>query len=66
MVRRNIDDIIREQDRLGWDGESTELGKYRLRPDDGPIAAVKYEVWERQKDIIANWYEVDYEEIKGK
>ena len=63
MMMRNIDDIIRSQERLGWECEHIELSKYLLKPWEGPIAAIKYIVWEEQKKSIKSWLEIEYEDL---
>ena len=54
-VRRNIDEIILSQEDVPSDAgkmwteveEPVELSKYFREPATGPIAKVKYDVWER-------------------
>lgn len=65
MMIRDIDDIIRSQDRIGWRSEAQELCRYGLRPDEGPISAVKYNVWEEQKEHIKHYLEVEYDSLKA-
>jgi hypothetical protein len=65
MMLRDIDDIIRSQDRIGWRCEPLELRRYGLQHDEGPISAVKYNVWETQKEQITRYTEVRYEDLKN-
>lgn len=58
LMRRNIADIIKSQERINWTYEAAELLKYGGK--SGPIAKLKYEFWEQQKPFINNWLEVDY------
>lgn len=63
MVYRNVADIIASQEHIGWGAnEALELARYE--EVGRPIAAVKYDFWrKRQRPIIANWLEVEYENL---
>lgn len=64
FVRRNIEDIIASQKRIGWTErfEWSELQHYEANV--GPIAQVKYAFWETfQKPNITHWLEVEYESL---
>ena len=62
MVLREVNDIVASQNKLGWLREPDELAKYgALR---GPVAAVKYSVWETQKKFCDRWCEVHYSSLK--
>jgi hypothetical protein len=62
MVFRDINDIIRSQERIDWKYEAIERIKYGGKL--GPIAKLKYEFWEKQKPLIHHWVEVEYESLK--
>lgn len=64
LVRRNIDDIIASERRVGWDSHAQELRRYSLK--EGIISKVKYRYWdEYQKHLIENAFEVNYEDLAG-
>jgi len=66
VVRRDVEDIIASQERIGWQWEPYELMLYDKHPHDGPIAVVKYDLWERvQQGLIRNAYEVEYESMSA-
>jgi len=61
LMRRDIDDIIASQERIGW-RERRELVPYGV--DEGPIAAVKYDYWEREQvGQIRHSLELEYEDL---
>lgn len=63
LVRRNVKDILASEERVEWIGQPHELWRYKLR--EGIIAQVKYDYWdERQKHIIDNPFEVEYESLR--
>lgn len=63
MVIRNVEDIIASQRRIKWNRfQRRELEQYGLK--SGVISKVRYEHWERQKKLIANWIEIKYEDLK--
>ncbi len=63
MVIRDTEDIIRSQKRIGWGrferGELKRYGKAK-----GVISEVKYDRWESQRELISNWLEVKYDDLK--
>ena len=64
LVRRNIDEIIASERRIGWDGEARELRRYGLK--EGIISKVKYDYWERVQSPlipIERRFEVEYESL---
>ena len=62
FMRRDIEDIIASQERIGWDHEEAELAKYG--GTFGPIAEVKYDCWTRfQRDQIPHAFEMEYEAL---
>ena len=66
LVRRDIEDIEKSQQRVGWNWEAFELERYGKGPQSGPIAQVKYDYWDRhQRGEIANAFEVDYEDLSS-
>jgi hypothetical protein len=66
LMRRNLDAIVRSQDRIGWaqHWEGYELGKYFTTL--GPIGCVKYYVWEvyQKPKMQDRAYELEYESLK--
>lgn len=64
MMRRPIEDIIASQERINWtrQWEPLELAYYNV--EQGPIARVKYEFWQEQKQAINHWFEVEYESLR--
>jgi len=63
MMIRNVEDIIRSQKRIKWGKfEKKELEYYGKTK--GVISKVKYEQWEKQKEQIINWIEIDYDSLK--
>lgn len=64
VMRRNIEDIIASQERIGWIFEPVELLKYKAKA--GPVAKVKYLWWEHyQRPVIKHAYEVEYESLSA-
>lgn len=63
MMKRDIDDIIASQKRIKWGWEPVELAYYEGYPP--PIARAKYSFWEKQKEVIKHWNEVDYESLSS-
>jgi hypothetical protein len=62
LMRRNIEDIIASQERIGWRWEKVELGRYDR--SDGVIAEVKYQFWEEsQREQIQHAFEIEYESL---
>jgi hypothetical protein len=66
LMRRPVDAILASQQRIRWTEifEPIELRKYFT--DQGPVAQVKYDAWERyQKPHMDHAYELDYESLRG-
>jgi hypothetical protein len=65
LVRRDVEEIIKSQERIGWsEYERRELRNYFV--DTGPIAEVRYSVWDRyQKPNMSNAFELKYESLRG-
>lgn len=63
LMRRPVEDIIRSQGRIGWNGhEAGELRKYGVTA--GPISVVKYRAWDDwQKVLCQAPFELDYESL---
>lgn len=62
LMRRSVDDIVKSQERIGWQWEWLELARYDRT--DGPIAEIKYQFWdEYQKERIQHAFEVEYESL---
>lgn len=64
MVRRDIDDIIASQERVGWGFEWLEMKHYP--GEKRPISEVKYRHWdEYQKKLLGKQaFEIKYESLK--
>jgi len=64
MVRRDVDDIIESQERIGWAAEGIEQLKYKTA--EKPIAKVKYDFWDQhQKWLIPYPFEINYDDLEG-
>ena len=64
LMRRNVEDIVASQERVGWRGEWLELAKYDR--SDGVIAEVKYRFWEEyQQERIKHAFEIEYGSLAG-
>ena len=62
LMRRDVEDIIRSERRIGWSLEAFELSRYAAV--DGPISAVKYGYWDNyQKTFIKHAFEVGYRSL---
>lgn len=62
LMRRNVEDIIASQERIGWNLEKVELARYDL--SEGVIAKVKYQFWDDyQKERIKHAFEIEYESL---
>jgi len=62
LMRRNVEDIIASQERIGWPWEWLELARYDRT--DGVIAEVKYQFWEEiQRKQIKHAFEIAYESL---
>ncbi|MFZ5882120.1 MAG: PqqD family protein [Chloroflexota bacterium] len=63
LMRRNVEDIIASQKRIGWRWEKLELARYDLTT--GVIAEVKYRFWDgHQKSKIRHAFEVQYDDLR--
>jgi len=66
FVRRDIEDIIASQERIGWQYEHIELEKYPVEYRAQTIAHTKYLFWESvQRTQIGYAYEIEYESLCG-
>lgn len=64
LMRRNIEDVIASQERVGWRWEWLELARYDR--SDGVIAEVKYRFWEEtQRKQIKHAFEIEHESLAG-
>lgn len=62
LMRRDVEDIIASQKRIGWSWEKVELARYDR--SDGAIAEVKYRFWEEgQRRQIRHAFEIEYESL---
>lgn len=68
FMRRDVNDIIASQNRIGW-GVGNERGEFNKYKDkfgatQAPVSKVKYKYWEKeQRDKIKNWKEIEYESL---
>lgn len=62
MIFRPIDEIVRSQNRVSWDGEKEELKKYGM--DCGVISEIKYDKWLEQKNTISHYAEIAYHSLR--
>jgi len=60
---RPVEDIIKSQQRINWDGNPFEL--MMLEVDSGESCVLKYERWKWQKPLIKHAFEVEYESLKA-
>jgi hypothetical protein len=62
LMRRAVEDIIKSQERIGWQWEWLELARYDRT--DGSIAEIKYQFWAQyQKERIQHAFEIEYESL---
>lgn len=62
LMRRDVEDIVASQKRIGWSWEWLELARYDH--SDGVIAEVKYRFWEEhQREHIKHAFEIEYESL---
>jgi hypothetical protein len=67
FMRRNLQDILRSQKRIGWEEfEQLEKDRY-FDHSKRPAAVVKTEAWERFQRIAlgSNAFDLDYESLAG-
>lgn len=76
FMKRDVKDIIRSQKRIGWGiegskhtrrvGNAEDIIRKLYFRDKGKISEIIYEIWDKyQKDTIKNYYELEYESLKG-
>lgn len=63
MMKRPVPEIVASQRRIDWNWEPIELVYYDV--PDMNISEAKYRFWEKQKEIILNYYEVNYHDLEG-
>jgi hypothetical protein len=65
MMIRPIDEIIRSELRVGWQGHRRkELRQYGLQ--DGVISKIKYDYWQStQRALCKRWFEIDYHTLSN-
>ena len=62
FMKRNPEDVIASQERIGWGYEERELEQYGCKK--GRQARVKYDFWKKkQKPVIKHFLEVEYESL---
>jgi hypothetical protein len=67
FMHRNINDIIKSQERIGWKSNEIQLSLYNdVGYFEGNSCEAKYDYFEKyQKDKIPNLFEVEYESLNS-
>lgn len=66
FMKRNLDEILKSQERIGWDVEEPEELKRYGDEAVSPIAQVKHDFWQdHQKWKIFYWFEVEYSSLSA-
>jgi hypothetical protein len=63
VVRRDIEEIIRSQERINW-SDKEERESLGVEGDPRPISVIKYDYWDQLKPQLTNWSEFEYESLK--
>lgn len=65
IIKRNIEDIEKSQERISWEYENYE--KENLGFTDSPmkISRIKYMLWDSWKQKFNHYIEYDYEDFKS-
>lgn len=66
MMKRNVNDVMASQVRIGWPLEEYELSKYFMNNGQN-ICEIKNHIWEMyQKPVLGDKaFELEYESLKG-
>jgi hypothetical protein len=64
VVRRNVKDIVKSQDRISWKPSSERRHMNVPSHDKRPIAQIKYEYWDRWKNDLSSWVEYEYDDFE--
>jgi len=65
MVIRDIEDIVKSQERISWGSKNKERELKLYGKKEGIISKIKYDHWEEQKNQISNWFEIRYDDLKN-
>lgn len=65
FMRRNVDQIARSEQRIGWNAQKWELANYFR--DSGTVGAVRYECWEKYQQPLMEvpWIELAHDSFAG-
>jgi hypothetical protein len=64
FMKRALDEIKASQERISWPHEEDEKAKYLLASDPRPIALIKRQAWEAQKQLLGNRaFDLDYDSL---
>ncbi len=65
FMRRDVNEIVRSEQRIGWNAHKWELANYFR--DSGTIAAVRYECWEQYQQQLMEvpWIELAHASLAG-
>lgn len=69
LMRRDVEDIVRSQRRIGWDKAWKNKLRYRYKVAPWtllrPVAEIRYRHWARhQRSRIPCWVELEYESLR--
>ena len=65
FMRREVNEIVRSEQRIGWHAQQWELANYFR--DSGTISAVRYECWEKYQQQLMEvpWIELEHASLAG-
>ena len=65
FMRRDVNEIVRSEQRIGWHAQQWELANYFR--DSGTISAVRYECWEKYQQQLMEvpWIELEQASLAG-
>jgi hypothetical protein len=64
IVKRDINEIIKSQTRIKWNGYYEKQKLFVLPDDVRPISTLKYAYWQRWKKYFPSWVEYDYRDFE--
>lgn len=65
VVRRDIAEIQKSQERIKWDPTLEEIAMQKEATDTRPIAQIKYDSWDKWKKTIPAYVEFNYSDFKN-
>jgi len=65
IVRRDVEEILRSQERIHWDPRIEEIAMNKESTDTRPVAQMKYDCWDKWKKIIPSYVEYQYSDFKN-